>query len=309
MIILEDDDPTMLFFCFKNIEMKRIILFMAVLLNVCLGFAQLKIVKIEGIKRKYIVYLPQSYKPDKTYPVVFNFHGGGMTAAEQMLYTGMNRTADRYNFIVIYPAGIKGDWNVGFDLSYQKGINDIGFVKAILDSLKKDHQINKHAVFATGLSRGGFFCHRLASEIPDAFTAIASVGGTLPDSVKYYHHSKRKVAVMQVHGTSDQIVSYEGEKNSYASAQATFAYWKLHNGLANSKVNTRSVNKDKKDHTSVIIKEVSDHKTTVALVTINNGGHNWPGSHPFNIGLPLGYTSTDIDINKVIWHFFSKQIK
>ena len=286
--------------------MKKIILFAAIMLNVCAVSAQLKSLKIEGLKRKYIVYLPHSYKPDRTYPLVFNFHGGGMTAAEQMLYTGMNRTADQHNFILVYPAGIKGDWNVGFDMSYKKGTNDIGFVKAIVDSLKKYHHIYNNAIFATGLSRGGFFCHRLAAEMPDIFAAIASVGGPLPDSVRYYHLAKSKVSVMQVHGSSDQVVNYDGEKDSYASALATFTYWKVHNGLMDIKANTSVLNKDKNDHTSVIIKEVSDPKVAVALVTIENGGHTWPGSDPFNIGLPLGYTSKDVDINELIWHFFLK---
>jgi polyhydroxybutyrate depolymerase len=35
-------------------------------------------------KRKYLVYTPASYDKDAStgYPVVFNFHGGGMSMAE-----------------------------------------------------------------------------------------------------------------------------------------------------------------------------------------------------------------------------------
>lgn len=91
-------------------------------------------------KRKYIVYTPQSYatSPDKKYPVVFNFHGGGMTMAEQMLYTKMNHTADKHDFIVVYPQGIKQDWNVGFGMSYTEGTDDIGFTEAVLNAVEKN---------------------------------------------------------------------------------------------------------------------------------------------------------------------------
>ncbi len=67
------------------------------------------------VKRRYIVYVPKSYEAvkDKNFPVVFNFHGGGMTMAEQMLYTQMNKMADKHDFIVVYPQVIKQDWNVG----------------------------------------------------------------------------------------------------------------------------------------------------------------------------------------------------
>jgi polyhydroxybutyrate depolymerase len=43
-----------------------------------------------------------------------------------------------------------------------------------------------------------------------------------------------------------------------------------------------------------------------SLVTINNGGHTWAGADPFNIGLPIGKTSNDINLNEIIWRFFQK---
>lgn len=48
--------------------------------------AQVNGIKVADERRRYLVYLPQSYDATakNSYPVVFNFHGGGMTAAEQM---------------------------------------------------------------------------------------------------------------------------------------------------------------------------------------------------------------------------------
>jgi polyhydroxybutyrate depolymerase len=45
---------------------------------------------------------------------------------------------------------------------------------------------------------------------------------------------------------------------------------------------------------------------SVALATVREGGHTWPGADPFNVGLPIGKTTRDIDANEVIWHFFDK---
>lgn len=288
------------------------LLITAVLLTTAITVsAQVKSFQFEGVKRKYLLYLPASYQsnPNHSYPLVFNFHGGGMSIAEQMLYTRMNEAADKHNFIVVYPSGIKQDWNVGFEMSYQKGTNDVGFVKAILDSLKQAYRIDEKAIFATGLSRGGFFCHRLAAEMPDDFAAIASIGGPLPDSVKYYHQGDKKVSVMHVHGTADEVVKYDGKTNAYASASDTYSYWAIRNGLATKKENKYVFNSDKKDSTSVTIQEVSDKKNTVSLVTVINGGHTWPGGIAYNIGYPLGNTTRDIDINEIMWGFFSKNRK
>ena len=291
--------------------MKKQIIFALLLVHAFTALAQLKPFPFEGAKRKYLIYIPASYHPDSAqpWPLVFNFHGGGMTVAEQMLYTGMNETADKHHFIVVYPAGIDEDWNVGYDMDYQGGTNDTGFIMALLDSLKQEYRIDPKAVFATGLSRGGFFCHRLAAEMPEVFAAVASVGAPLPDSVKHYHRSAEKISVMQVHGTADEIVKYGGKTGGYASAMATFHYWLNHNRLQHQKVSKRQTDIDLNDGTRVESMEVSDQNTTVSLLTVENGGHTWPGRNPFNIGYPLGKTTQDIDINELMWQFFDRNRK
>ena len=153
-------------------------------------------------KRKYIVYTPASYHSEaqQSYPVVFNFHGGGMSMTEQMLYSQMNRTADRHRFIVVYPQGIKQDWNVGFDMPYLEGTDDVGFTQALLAKLKQDYRIDGSRVYATGLSRGGFFALRLAADLPEVFAAVASVGGPTPKPLVQHHTKMGKVGVMLIHG-------------------------------------------------------------------------------------------------------------
>jgi polyhydroxybutyrate depolymerase len=131
------------------------------------------------------------------------------------------------------------------------------------------------------------------------------VGGPLPDSVVYFHHKKEPVSVMVVHGSSDQVVKYNGKEGAYKSASATYEYWKKHNGLTGAKELKTNIADLPNDSTSVEISEVGSKGVAVSLVSIKGGGHTWPGSHPFNIGFPLGRTSKDVDVNEVIWQFFS----
>ena len=189
--------------------------------------AQVKSLPYKEEKRRYLVYTPPSYDtaPRKAFPVVFNFHGGGMTMAEQMLYTQMNRAADRHQFIVVYPAGIKQDWNVGFGMSYLDGTDDIGFTEALLHKLKQDYRVDGERVYATGLSRGGFFALRLAAELPHLFAAVASVGAPMPEPVLKHHTKPGKVGVLLLHGTADQVVAYGGKPTGYLSAEESFNYW------------------------------------------------------------------------------------
>lgn len=264
----------------------------------------------DEVRRRFIVYTPASYEanPDRKYAVVLNFHGGGMTMAEQMLYTGMNRTADRHDFIVVYPQGIAQDWNVGFEQSYSEGTDDVGFTAALLDRLDQDYRIDRQRVFATGLSRGGFFTHRLAAELSHRIAAIAAVGAPLPQPVIDQQPAGSgafAVGVMLIHGTADRIVLYDGKPGGYLSAEESFSYWTARNGLVEVGTTLVHFDRDPADGTSIGIHETADGPQRVALVTVHEGGHTWSGADPFNIGLPIGRTSAEIDLNETIWRFFA----
>ena len=38
----------------------------------------------DNIEREYILYIPSSYEENSSFPIVFNLHGGDMTARQQM---------------------------------------------------------------------------------------------------------------------------------------------------------------------------------------------------------------------------------
>jgi len=288
--------------------MKILITFFALACLSLPTFAQMKSLVHKEEKRRYLVYTPGSYatQPQKAFPVVFNFHGGGMSMAEQMLYTQMNRAADRHQFIVVYPLGIKQDWNVGFGMSYLEGTDDIGFTEALLAKLKQDYRVDSQRVYATGLSRGGFFSLRIAAELPQLFAAVASVGGPMPEPVVQHHAKPGNVGVLLIHGTADQVVAYGGKAGGYLSAEDTYSYWLKRNGIAAGGATSRLIDSDASDGTSITWLEQGNGHQKVALVTVSEGGHTWPGADPFNVGLPIGKTTRDIDANEAIWQFFDK---
>lgn len=280
--------------------------------------AQEKSISVKDEKRRYIIYTPKSYanNPAKKYPLVLNFHGGGMTMREQMLYTQMNHAADEFDFIVVYPQGLgnvgKQDWNVGFGTSYHEGTDDVGFVDQLLDTLEKEWRIDTQRIYATGLSRGGFFAQRLAAELSHRLAAIASVGATLPVPVQKNQKpraEKKAIGVMVMMGTADQVVAYAGKTDGYLSAQDSYDYWIQTNTLKEKNLSQQSkslLNRDDKDGTQTDILDYNEGQYHVSLVSVDQGGHTWPGADPFNIGLPIGKTSQDFKANEVMWKFFVK---
>jgi polyhydroxybutyrate depolymerase len=281
--------------------MKKLMILLLLACTALPALAQVNTLLYKNEKRRYIVYVPEAYgkEPDQRYPVVFHFHGGGMSMAEQMLYTQMNRAADRHRFIVVYPAGLKQDWNVGFGMPYLEGSDDIGFTEALLARLRQDYRVDAARVYATGLSRGGFFALRIGAELPHLFAAVAAVGAPMPEPVVKYHTATGKVGVLLMHGTADQVVAYQGKPGAYLSALDSYRYWSGKNGIAASApVQVLGA--------GVTRIEAGNGQQSVALVTVTDGGHTWPGADPFNVGLPIGLTSRAFDANEVIWQFLAQ---
>lgn len=279
------------------------------ILLICLttfSYGQTQGIKIDGDMRQFTMYIPTTINKEKPVALVLNFHGSGMTAIEQMFYTEMNTTADKYNFIVVYPQGKDNDWNVGFGMDYDEGPKDIEFIRQLVEKIKKHYKVDPNGVFATGLSRGGFFTHRLAGELPEVFAAIASVGAPIPNEVKKRHTSKGKIAVLLAHGDADEHVKYEGKDTKYNSVEETITYWRNHN-KSNTVEVTKKINPIE-DETSVSITTYRGDKDVV-LVKIENGGHTWPGANDFNVGFPLGKTTHDISFNDVMWEFFIRNVQ
>ena len=210
------------------------------------SYGQTQGIKIDGDMRQFTMYVPKTINKEKPVALVLNFHGSGMTALEHMFYSEMNTTADTNNFILVYPQGKDNDWNVGFGMDYDKGPKDVEFIGQLIKKIQKHYKIDPSAIFATGLSRGGFFTHRLATEMPDVFAAIAAVGAPLPIQVKERHTSKTKVALLLAHGDVDEHVKYKGKETKYLSVDETIIYWRTHNDSNSEKV-TKNINPISKD--------------------------------------------------------------
>src|SRR5581483_1221143 len=138
-------------------------------------------------------------------PVVLAFHGGGSNAMQMADFCGLNAKADGAGFIVAYPEGsgrLARDhtWNGGNCCGYamEQKVDDVGFVRVLLDDLAWRARIDTKRVYATGMSNGAVMAYRLASELADRIAAIAPVAGPMGTATC---KPSRPVSVMHFHGT------------------------------------------------------------------------------------------------------------
>jgi polyhydroxybutyrate depolymerase len=178
-----------------------------------------------GIDRLYRLHIPRDYQNNVAQPLVLNFHGHNSNAYKQEQMTGMSYLADHSDFVVAYPQGTIGldhhtGWNTG-PWNYPH-VNDVSFTSDLITHLQSSLCINTDRIYAMGFSNGGGLTNDLACKLSERIAAFAIVSGGMhpvPDGC----HPSRPVSLMEIHGTGDLIVPYQG--NVFNDDEPSITAW------------------------------------------------------------------------------------
>ncbi len=267
-----------------------------------------------GVIRKYKLYVPLMYNPATAVPLIMNFHGLGATSALQEGYGDFRQIADTANFIIVHPQGLVlpfvnlNGWNNFFTPA--QSVPDINFTSELLDTLKAHYNINMNRVYSTGFSNGGFMSYILACRLSERFAAIASVSGSITHSQLNVCNTLHPMPLMEIHGTSDSIVQYDGTGGMIAATMVDtlINHWVVFNNCNTTPTIDSLPNINTTDSTTVVHYVYSGGDAPVEFYKILNGGHTWPGSTT-TLGTvsQVGVTNQDFKANKEIWRFFNQQ--
>lgn len=251
-----------------------------------------------GKSRSANLHIPLAYDPSKKTPVVLGIHGYTDTAEGQATLSKMAETADANGFVVVFPQGVSNSWNAGAccGSAQSEGLDDVGFLGAVLDELEAKLCVDPKRIYAAGMSNGAFLAHRLGCELSTRIAAVGSVAGlmTLPKC-----EPKRAVSVMQFHGTSDYVVPYGGSVAlGFPSVASVMNGWADRNACTGDAVETFA-----KGDATCVTRGSCKEGAEVTLCTIDFGGHTWPGGTP---APAFGKTSTSISASDALWTFFQK---
>jgi polyhydroxybutyrate depolymerase len=230
--------------------------------------------------RPATVYVPANYTAAEDWPLVFLLHGFTATGAIQNSYLGFSRKVDSRGFILVVPDGTSNPqgaqfWN-GTDYCcdfYGQNPDDAGYLLSLIDEAKSRFNVNAGKVYMTGHSNGGFMSHRLACDHADVITGIMSLAGATFKDPERCQNSE-PVAMLQVHGTEDETIRYNGDSR-YPSAEETTAQWRANNACGSVKEMGAIAIEGaiSETETDVLSGNSCNNNMTAELWTIKGGSH------------------------------------
>ena len=235
--------------------------------------------------RAYSKFIPSSYSKDTSLPLVVLLHGYGATGAMQESYMKFESVAETNKFILVYPDGTVDSsgrrfWNAtDACCDFFSAVADDVYLLSILKEMESSYSIDAKRIYFVGHSNGGFMSYRMACKYPDRIAAIASLAGA-----SYFKTTdcgaKSSVSVLQVHGTKDETILYDGGQilgTSYPGAVASASQWATFNQCTQNAV-TRSSKFDLEpnitgDETSVTAWTNCQNSSEVELWTMEGAAH------------------------------------
>jgi polyhydroxybutyrate depolymerase len=239
--------------------------------------------------RPYEVFVPSSYEEGTPMPLVILLHGYTGSGLVQEGYFRIEPLAEELGFLYVVPDGTREDsadanrfWNATEACCnfYGSDVDDSGYLRHIIDTTSAAYSVDPKSVHFIGHSNGGFMSYRMACDHADAVASIASLAGaTFADPADCV--PSEPVAVLQIHGTADAVIEYEGGTFGGADPGAveTAEIWAAYDGCAVT--STPGDNRDLDDgaasdgeeSTTLVWADECDPGGLAELWTIPDGSH------------------------------------
>ena len=248
-------------------------------------------------------------------PVLVTLHGGGgrTSGAQFAAGTGLASAGAERGYVVLAADALGDNWNDGRP-EIAAGIDDVGFIRAMIADAGARAGIDRRRVFAVGASNGGLMSYRLACEGGDLVRAIAAVIANMSEALIAHCRPTAAVSVLMMPGTADLLMRYEGGAVAFGwgggrgrtvSADRTLDFWREAMGCQGPPRIGRF--DPVRDETAVAITGYDRCRggATVRRWTVEGGGHTWPGRRA--PGRPLritGPTATEFSATEVVLDFF-----
>ena len=252
---------------------------------------------VVGGDRPVTVHVPDSYDANEPAPLLVMLHGYTGSGEGEAEYWKVGPAADARGFVGVYPDGTVDSggsrfWNASASCDFERsGVDDVGYLTGVIAEIEAELAIDPKQIYVFGYSCGGFMAYRLACEQAGVVAAMVSLAGaTYADPADCA--PDEPVSVVEIHGTADEIVLYEGGDLSdwdpsgsprpYPGAETTAQTWAGYDGCdeastavaANVDVDAGLASATGVAETSVSEWQGCSSGAAVQLWTVPGGGHD-----------------------------------
>ena len=276
-----------------------------------------------SIDREFVLYVPPVHDQAKALPLVVMFHGMGGTAFHSYKETSWSSKAEREGFFVAYPEATRPNpssepslrknpqaWNDGSGRFHagEKGVDDVAFIRTLLDSVTKDHNVDTKRIFVAGFSNGASMAFRIGTELSDRVASIAPCAGACWTKAL---NLSSGVSLCYITGTSDPLNPIDGGFPKLAlggkdqggqqkpPVQDTIDKWVV--ALNCADVATRDI-----AERGVRTRRYGSGRNgaEVEFITVDGLGHHWAGGTSQAPEFLVGKNTDKLNATDVVWEFF-----
>lgn len=250
---------------------------------------------VGGSSRIAEVLLPINSKAGA--PLLLCFHGGLGRLQRFVRSSGLAPSGIARGYVVAFPAA-PGGW---VDGRPEKGdsTEDLEFVDALVEQLVTQHGVGRAQIFAVGVSNGGMFAQRLATERPHLLAGAASIVASTPAAIARQVGDGPPVPFALLCDTNDQIMPWRGGAilssrtlgvgGQVISAEQARDLW-VHRNFASDNPAKAHIPGPSGFSADIYDYPAGVDGAPVRFVAINGNGHGWPrwsggaAAKPFDAG-------------------------
>jgi polyhydroxybutyrate depolymerase len=227
---------------------------------------------VDGRMRTFIEHVPPGLGSGSKVPAIIAFPGRGESAAELESYSQLDGT----DAIVLYLQALDGaggqpSWEA---TPYQSAAaHDYDFTADVVNWLESSPCVDVTRIDMTGKSDGAGFAASAAC-VTAGVAAVATVSAAFYENDTRCGSSGRPVSVLNMHGTSDPVIPYNGSaEQGLFGTGGWIRLWLQHDQCPGSAANSAPAAQVAQASWSSCA-----GGTAVVNDTVTGGGHTWPGA-------------------------------